>query len=188
MAFCTECGAQLGEGAAFCSNCGAKQGNQQQAQPQYAPQPQYVPQPQYTYAPQPAKQASSGVYGLGKAIASAILGVLSFMFAVVGLGFVLQAEEMSNYRHYNGNYYYYTKEDIGTMALGGYVGGTFAIVLFIISVIFGAISIKNFAYAKRELGTNPIATLILGIVGLAASALGLIFAFSAFSAASAVLN
>lgn len=45
MAFCTNCGAQLQDGAQFCTSCGAPAAPDAQQQPQ--PQPQYPPQHPY---------------------------------------------------------------------------------------------------------------------------------------------
>ena len=62
MAFCANCGAQLGEGARFCVRCGTPVANMtntvpvpNSAQPQDYAQPQNYAQPQYYGAPQPAQ-------------------------------------------------------------------------------------------------------------------------------------
>ena len=62
MSFCTNCGAQMPEGAKFCTNCGAP-ARQSEAQTRSMPQSEYVPpQPQQTYARQPAYTAPQQSY------------------------------------------------------------------------------------------------------------------------------
>jgi len=183
MAFCKQCGTQLADGTVFCTSCGAQQEVQQQAQPQYVPQPQpeYVPQPQ----PQPAKS-----FGIGKGIAATITGVISFLFSLLASWLANDALAKHEYGHQysNGYYTYYRREDIETIANGGIAGTILAIPVAILGIIFGALSIKTYVQAKREIGKNQIASLILGIVGIACGVVALIVAFSAFSTANSVLN
>ena len=76
MAFCTNCGAQVEEGAAFCTSCGTSlntQNNTTQA------------------------QTVNGAYGLGGAITSAILGFAGFIFGIIsyifGMGAALAGDD-----------------------------------------------------------------------------------------------
>lgn len=60
--FCTNCGAQIPDGARFCTSCGAAQGDApRQPEPQPAPEPMPVPQPelQPVPAPEPVQQPTS---------------------------------------------------------------------------------------------------------------------------------
>ena len=52
-----------------------------------------------------------------------------------------------------------------------------SIILGILGVVYGAKSIRNYKYAKREYGKNPIATLVLGISGVSFGALSIFIAF-----------
>lgn len=184
MAFCNKCGAQLLDDAVFCTNCGSSvaaqpQPQYQAPQQQYAPQPQYQPQYQTQYqAPQP--QQSTGVYGLGKSIASAIIGFFALVFAIVSTEMVALAELY----YYSYNYSYSYAEECAIM---GVVFAIFAIPLCILSIIFGAKSINNYKYAKRQLGTNPIATLIIGISGLSMGAIGAICTLVGFFGSASYL-
>ena len=92
MAFCKNCGTQLGDGIKFCVKCGAKQdeapaqgaapqAQYQAPQAQYqAPQAQYAPQPQFT-----APKVSDWDGGVLETIAASIVASLIMTFTC-GIG------------------------------------------------------------------------------------------------------
>ena len=181
--YCSKCGKQIDYEATVCHECAAasateaapapqQQAYQQPAYQQPAYQQQVYQQPVYqqqayqqTYA-QPAVRGGSNpiMYGFGGALASAILSMFAFIFCMVLSG------EMS----YVGSYYYYFDE---AYAL---VFTFFTWGVAIPSVVLGAASIKRFAEAKKRGQPAPIPTLILGIAGLALSALMLFISFIYF--------
>ena len=77
MKYCTNCGSPCEDNAAFCSNCGARLGEPQQYQPPQYQQPVYgTPyQPPYRQPAAPQK-ASDGKF---------IYGLIGFVFPVAGL-------------------------------------------------------------------------------------------------------
>ena len=112
--FCTKCGAQNADGTQFCTSCGTPLNAQQsQAQPVY----QQPVQPVYPVAvAQPGK---------GMAVASLILGIISFfLFPVVTgtLGIILGGVAKSKgYR--------------GGMATAGLVCGAIGLALWLLMII-----------------------------------------------------
>ena len=88
--------------------------------------------------------------GLGKAIASAAMSEISLILAY---GIVYLSVAMTPQ---------------GFILLLGALG------LAICSLVFGILSITTFARCRKACGAGPIATLVLGIVGLATSALAII--------------
>ena len=152
MAYCPNCGGYVVEGSRFCNSCGSAQPQQQSA-------------PSYSYS-QPvgaSLQQKPGVYGLGVAIASAILGYFGIVFAAVAELMSLAALQIHD----------------DEAAAVSFILGIFALALIIPAIVAGARSIGNYKYAKRELGRNPLGTLIVGINGLAMGVFGVIFAIIA---------
>ena len=108
---CTNCGTQMADGTAFCPNCGAAQ-----AAPQAPVQPAYGYQPAPQAAAQPAK---------GLAIASMVMGILSFFIAAVitgSLGIILGGVAKS-------------KGNRSGMATAGIVCGVIGVGLWLIMII-----------------------------------------------------
>ena len=147
MAFCTNCGAQVEEGAAFCTSCGAKVGAQNEST---STQNYYQP---------PKQQASNeGVYGIGGAITSAILGFVGLIFSIVTYIMGMNA--------------FWDGYDMAVVTI---MFAMTSLALCIIGLILGVKSIGNFKKG-RALGKKPIGTLIVGIGGIALSGYGLLFA------------
>jgi hypothetical protein len=95
MPFCSNCGAQVSEGAAFCGNCGqpaqaAPPPQQQPAPPPVPPASAYAPPPgayaQPPSAAPPAKKGPNWLLWIGGGIAALILLVV---VAVAGAGFFI---------------------------------------------------------------------------------------------------
>jgi hypothetical protein len=162
MAYCPNCGTYVTDGVMFCHVCNT-------AMPQRTPTYGYGTTAGFNTFP----QQKQGVFGLGGSIASAILGYFAFIFALVSE--LLALEAINSYTYHYGYYYSYYSydEDLAIVAM---IMGIFAIGMSIPAIILGAKSIGKYKYAKRNLGRNPIGTLIVGINGLAMGALGAIFA------------
>jgi hypothetical protein len=163
--FCTKCGKQIEQGT-VCSECAAKSAANSYnpgAQTGYAQQgygqtygqqtngQAYTAganfyQPYTAPAQSPASDKNNKMLGFGKALTSTILSTFGLLFAYVA--------------------------DILFLALdveAAMILSIFTMPLAIIPLIFGISSIKVFTSCKNS-RSKPIATLILGINGLAVSA------------------
>lgn len=154
--FCNNCGNQIPDNSAFCPNCGAafsqpqqpvyqqpqqpQYGQPQYGQPQYG-QPQYgqpqYGQPQYGqpggYMP-PQKPAEEP--GKGMAIASLVLGILSFFcFAYVSGILAIIFGCVAKNKGYQGK-----------MATAGIICGAIGIVLMIVFQILGFSLLGSMGY------------------------------------------
>ncbi len=151
----------------------------------YGMQPPPQPQPPRQSA-QPAvpPQNRSGnvdrMLGFKPALAATIMGVIGAIFALVGyiIAIVSTAVEISNDLNYiyGDGYYYGYAVSAGTIA-GMVIVMLIGLGLVIPSLILGIKSIKVFTKVKREGGTKPVATLVLGIVGVVSASIGLLFSF-----------
>lgn len=104
--------------------------------------------------------------GFGKALASTILGFIGYFFAVFTMAMISSGEE--------------------DVAIAGVVFFIMSLPLAILPFIFGLKSIGVFK--STPAGTpKPIATLIMGIVGLSFAALSLMFLFFAMIALLGVM-
>lgn len=149
--YCRKCGKQIDYDAPICKECEAAE----------------------TFFGNPtASDVSSPIgnrkEGFGKALASTILGAVAYLISVINIDIALEAIEGVNQY---GEYYY---------------GPGIALCFFlsflctgavVVSIIFGIKSIKCFASAKKAGRLLPVATLVLGCVGLACSALTLLYLF-----------
>ena len=169
MPYCRRCGKQIETNAEYCEECRNQSiygngGTTQQQSRDYRPEQSYQ---QQSYQQQPCGRQDSRpeenngrMDGFGKALASTILGavatVLVFIcYYIIGVSFA------------------------GSLGVFGSVALLFAILGFvpaciatsIISIVCGIKSIKTFANSKNNGRAKPIATLILGINGLADGAL-----------------
>lgn len=135
----------------YCCKCGKEISSgdlcDQCAAMQNAYQPPVKPQPIYT---NPADK----MLGFGKALTATILGVIGFILSYVGFLLVIW-------------------QSIGDVDSGA-AFIVISIPLAIIALIFGISSIKVFS-SRKNLRPKPVATLVLGIVGVASSALTTIF-------------
>lgn len=122
----------------------------------------YTAQP----TPPPAVYPSAGganlrMRGFGKALTSTILGFVGYIFAAFTMGMLGAALEDSD------------------MAIAGVVFFVMSLPLTIIPFVFGLKSIGLFKSTPSWM-PKPIATLILGIVGLSFAALSMLMLFFAF--------
>ena len=114
--------------------------------------------------------------GFGRALASAILGTVASILMLVGFYIVLFALE-------------FAVDDAGKLGLATLEWSFILISVapIVLSIVFGIKSIKTFSINKKEGKAKPIATLILGIAGLANGAIALLLAIITFFAITAVL-
>ena len=110
---------------------------------------------------QPVTNAKLRMRGFGKALTSTILGFVGYIFAVFTMGMLGAALEDSD------------------MAIAGVVFFVMSLPLTIIPFIFGLKSISLFKSTPSWM-PKPVATLILGIVGLSFAALSMLVLFLAF--------
>lgn len=159
--FCTRCGKEIDYDASICRECEAeliKEAGMTSAtaQQEIAAQPVELEQPK-----------GSRKEGFGGALAATILGWLGYFVSCINLGVTLGAlGELS-------------------VAYDPEIAAVFAGIIWVINVvclglsvpglILGIKSMKCFFRAKNEGRVKPIATLILGIVGVAGAALAFMF-------------
>ena len=167
MSFCQNCGYKHDDDAKFCVNCGSPVKRIQPQNSQYftPPNQQYYFTPQYQQLqqgyPQPVQREEvRGVYGLGKAIAGVILSFFALIFALSAFSLILPPS--------------YSKPLLVFIFL------ILATPFSILSIVFGAQSIRNFKYAKNNLDRVPVPTLILGIHSLVVGIASAIFPLSYF--------
>ena len=121
----------------------------------------YTAEPAAQPAAQPAANATLRMRGFGKALTSTILGFVGYIFAAFTMGMLGAAMEDSD------------------MAIAGVVFFVMSLPLTIIPFVFALKSIGLFKSTPSWM-PKPIATLILGIVGLSFAALSMLMLFFAF--------
>ena len=121
----------------------------------------YTAEPAAQPAAQPAANATLRMRGFGKALTSTILGFIGYFFSVFTMAMLGAALEDSD------------------MAIAGVVFFVMSLPLTIIPFVFGLKSIGLFKSTPSWM-PKPIATLILGIVGLFFAALSMLMLFFAF--------
>ena len=164
--FCRFCGKQIEDGSAFCAGCGAKIEKEEKVAEPSVVEEKKETEPFFfeEEKAQPiAPVANPRMEGFGKALTGTILSFVGMVFFFIACTLIAGAETYE-YDYYYGYSYSYVYEEDLIASLFFVIG---AIVLGIISVVFGAKSIATF---KRTQGQKPIATLILGIVSLAEGA------------------
>ena len=183
--YCTKCGKQIDYDSPICKECVdemaaaaapteaveptielpvIEQPEQTELQPgesvEVAPIT-YTAEPAAQPAAQPAANATLRMRGFGKALTSTILGFVGYIFAAFTMGMLGAALEDSD------------------MAIAGVVFFVMSLPLTIIPFVFGLKSIGLFKSTPSWM-PKPIATLILGIVGLFFAALSMLMLFFAF--------
>lgn len=138
--FCSNCGKQIPDNSAFCPNCGTAFSQPQQPQYNQPQQPQYPPQYPPQYQPQPGgympPQAPAEEPGKGMAIASLVLGILSFFcFAYISGVLAIIFGCVAKNKGYTGK-----------MATAGIICGAIGIVLMIVFQIIGFSALGAMGY------------------------------------------
>lgn len=137
---------------------------------------------------------STRMLGFGGALASAITGVIGILFASCSYIFTLLKAIVTNPEIANGtiasmdpetvNYLMEIKDAILSLTPAAVVLAVFAAIACVPALVFGIKSIA--AFRKVNNGKKPVATLVLGIVGIVTAASALIMLFSAAFLAYAV--
>jgi hypothetical protein len=165
--FCRKCGKQIDYEAEFCKEC-------QEMDAFFGENKPTVEEPSLIVEQEKPVLEGNRKEGFGKALTSTILGVLAYFLVSVALGLLMGLKDIKPEAF---NYDYVAYEAACDLIQGiAIVITIIAIGLAIPSLILGIKSIKCFIKQKREGKVKPIATLILGIVGLAASGYALLFA------------
>ena len=138
--FCTKCGKQIDYNSTVCNECARAENSFFDASQQYNtyPQPPIV-------EPTSESKKGSRMVGFGGALASAILGYIAMAFALFAFMF------------------WFGVTFVDEMVAFMFFFCVSALVMSIIAIVNGAKAIKVF----RESIPRPIATLVLGIVGVA---------------------
>ena len=176
MPFCSNCGKEHSSDAKFCTNCGRPIISHNSNNQQY----HYSEQYHANHQPTPLGQEQvSGVYGLGKAIAGAILGTIAITVAIIALMCLSSAEIVTYDAPHVGIDYGFTVASI--------IFSLISTALSILTIVFSSTSIRNFNYAKENLKRYPIPTLIIGIHFLIVGISSCLFATGALTSALSIL-
>ena len=188
--YCRKCGKQIDYDEPYCKECqemdalfiteeeqAAK--DAQKAETMIKTEETAASEPEIFFA-EPQVQAETLVVkgdrkvGFGKALTSTILAAVAYFAVVIAIG-LLGGEAIYDFE-------YYISLDAGYPELIYPVGGDFVAVLVCLGVaiglaipalIMGIQSMKCFFRQKRAGKAKPVATLVLGIVGMALSAITL---------------
>ena len=167
MAYCRFCGNKLADDSVFCSACGTKVAQEVKKEESEVRTEQFGGQYSYGYSSAPVEQKPAGVYGLSKAIAGAVCAFISFVFAMSAEVMWIAADD-----------YGYGDLNYGQGFAGATVAlSVIAMAIGVVGIVFSAKSINNYKYAKSTWGTKPIATFVLGLVGLVYSIISVFVAF-----------
>ncbi len=166
--YCRKCGKQINYDAPYCLECQEMDAlfitpEEEQAK-QRTQESAYTAAPAYQPAPQPLQ--GDRKEGFGKALASTILAVVSYFLVCIALGVIGALDTYSYY-----GYSYASDEWAAAMVFMLMSIGT-----AVPALIMGIQSMKCFFRQKREGKVKPVATLVLGIVGMATSAFTLTLA------------
>lgn len=153
--FCQKCGKFMDYNAPLCRDCEAA--NRQAANPGPYAAPNQMPFNQQYAAPtypqgRMPEDPGNAMFGFGKALTSTLLSFFGFIMAYVAYFVAL----------FNGDFPVWI----------------FSLPMGIISLVFGIQSINCFK-ARRAPCARPVATLVLGIIGLIFGAISLLFTFFA---------
>lgn len=109
--------------------------------------------------------------GFGRALTSTLLGAGAYLLSMILFSiFDISLYEMEEYFYYQTSSYYGEAASIGTgLSVTWIILATMSVAMSIVSIIFGAKSMATFFRAKRAGRVKPVATLVLGIVGIATS-------------------
>ena len=177
--YCKKCGKQLDYEGDICKDC-------EEAELYFGSTPeQPVEAPVTTETVQPVviQQDGDRKFGFGKALASTIMGAIAYfvmcMAYGIPLGIIEVLEEAS-----------YASGGAEAASLGIAITMVFFLIglgLCIPSLIMGISSIKCFFARKKAGYAKPVPTLVLGIIGVATSAMAILFALLALLLISALM-
>lgn len=176
--YCRKCGKQIDYDAPLCKECEQAEqdfgGQMEDAQTADTPTrdeqyPMAAPAVQEDSAPAQEQPKGSRKEGLGASIASAVLGVSSFVMNVIALLFADLQMIISPSLHQGHPY-----PVIDPFAIFFLIAG---VATMIPAIILGVKSMLCFFKAKREGRLKPIATLICGISGIVMSGISILYAF-----------
>lgn len=172
--FCYKCGKNTGSDSHLCPEClSAEMAANEQTAPTNVTEPtvevqqpvqnEQAPQytPSYVYQPVMATTvAPSRMAGFGKALTSAIMGFVGYIWSFVSLTFAL-----------SGFY---------DVVIAGFIVAMLGLPFAIVGLVLGISSLKSAIAQKNQTKVTPIAPMILGIAGLSLAALALLFVFIVF--------
>ena len=185
--YCRKCGKQIDYDSENCKECQEMETffSAPEIEPKFEvreePRPQYT-QPQYAYTQPRQPLPGNKKEGFGKALTSTILGSIGIVVALIAYVCLLAAMDYDYYY----DYYYYDSYYYESMISVGVIFMLMSLGLAIPSLILGIKSMSCFFKQKREGKVKPVATLVLGIVGVATSALALLYASICFLVATAL--
>ena len=173
--YCRKCGKQIDYDAHLCKDCQQEVLNASLIEKPKTEEVQPVVQvekvqPQYT---QTVKQVRVGskTKGLAKALTSAVVGVFAIVMALIAYTILMMlAESIGTSVRYDTEYYEAIAFTLILLSIG------FAIP----ALSLGIQSMSCFFKQNREGKVRPVPTLAFGIVGVATSSLGLLYATMAF--------
>ena len=184
--YCKKCGKQLDFDGDICKDCAENEayfGSAQQSAPAQEAAPAVAPAtpaPAPAQTAQPIAQDGDRKFGFGKALASTIMGAISNGMASIASGIPLGIElAIMELGYANGG---------AELALGGIavtiIMALISIGLAIPALIMGIKSIKTFNERKNAGYVKPVATLVLGIIGVVCAGLALLSVLGALGGLS----
>ena len=169
--FCYKCGKNTGSNFPVCPEClAAESAANEQTTPTNVTEPTVEVQqpvqneqaPQYTksYVYQPVMAttvAPSRMAGFGKALTSAIMGFVGYIWSFVSLTFALSG--------------FYDE------VIAGFIVAMLGLPFAIVGLVLGITGLRSAVMQKRQTQLTPIAPMILAIVGLSLAAITLLLTF-----------
>ena len=155
--YCRKCGKQIDYDAPICKECEETEiyfGN---------PETDTQPIAETKFEEKPAPQGSRKE-GFGGALTATILGSISFIISIIAMSLASVAIELSLYY------------DVTGLVIFTIVFTVISLGCAIPSMILGIKGIRCFIKAKNQGKIKPVATLVLGIVGLVSSAMTILYA------------
>lgn len=149
--YCKKCGKLLPGEADLCRDC-FDQANKAAQQTPYYGRPPVVAVP---------VDRDNRMYGFGKALASTIMSESAFFALLFSFFFFLEMVVI---------------EGGPIEVMIGFISYLAVVALIVIALILGIKSIGTYSRRSREGCAKPVATLVLGIIGVVGSALALFYA------------
>jgi len=157
--FCRKCGKYISYEADTCNECKAMENGMP---------PAYTAVMDSTAAP-----VGNRKYGLGLAIAGAVIGVFSFIYLMMAYLFALILSVAKDVGYSSMDM---TAAEAEALSIAVVVLAILGVLIAVPALIFGIVSMKRF-FTKKRLGeVTPIPAFIIGIVTVGETALGFLFA------------